>query len=128
MHPSHEFMLNELDLPEHYTRRLEWVFENDVPSWIRFNVPRVVSVAACIVDRKLFIGNRHFCPVMHLQMEYAGISDATLNHDINKHQGFLDQYGVWMSRKEAYIVAKEANQLKNHRECDGEVLYSESYL
>ena len=42
-------------------------------------------------------------------------------------QGFTDQFGFCLTRKEAYIIARDAGQLLP-RHVWGEVLYSESYI
>ncbi|WP_222168006.1 hypothetical protein [Citrobacter amalonaticus] len=59
----------------------------------------------------VFIGVRHFCPVMrqniHPHKEY--IDRQT------EEQGFIDQWGVFMSREEALSVAKVAGQLNISR-------------
>jgi hypothetical protein len=55
----------------------------------------------------VFIGVRHHCPIMRNNMfPYREI----LERD-TEVQGFVDQYGVFMDRKEALQVAKEAGQL-----------------
>ena len=55
----------------------------------------------------VFVGVRHYCPVMRQNMEPH-------KYFINREsevQGFIDQFGVFMDRKEALEVAKEAWQL-----------------
>lgn len=108
---------------ENYKERIEWVFEGGVPAWERFNVQRVVSMAACIVDGYLIIGNRHFCPIMNMTIDLLDLNDSKPCED---SQGFVDQYGVYMTRKEAWEVAKAAEQIK--RVYTEGVLYSECYL
>ena len=56
---------------------------------------------------KIFIGIRHYCWVMHQNMEFwkTSIKRET------EIQGFVDQYGVFMDRFEALRVAKDAGQL-----------------
>lgn len=50
-------------------------------------------------------------------------------HRLDEDQGFVDQFGVYMDRKEAYQVAKAAGQLHYPERCgsslDGPKLYSE---
>lgn len=113
---------------EHFQEHLDWVYKDGVPAWERFDtVQRVVSMAACIVDGNLIVGNRHFCPIMRLTIDTLGLTeDQCNNHDVRTEQGFVDQYGVYMSRREAWDVAKEAGQIKETFQ-EG-VLYSECYL
>jgi hypothetical protein len=47
-------------------------------------------------------------------------------HSATEDQGFVDQWGVSMSRQEAWVVAKTAGQIKEVF-TEG-VLYSECYL
>lgn len=54
-----------------------------------------------------FIGVRHFCPLMRQNMQ--SWSDVLIR--TTEVQGFVDQFGVFMDRKEALMVAKEAGQL-----------------
>lgn len=55
----------------------------------------------------VFIGIRHYCPVMRQNMQ------PWQEHIDRKSeiQGFVDQFGIFMDRKEALKVAKEAGQL-----------------
>lgn len=116
-------------MTEHFKEHIEWVmgggFGDGAPIWERANVQRVVSMAACIVGGHLVVGNRHFCPIMHLTIEKMGLRDDA-PHDMSTEQGFVDQWGVYMSRREAWDVAKAAGQIKQVFQ-EG-VLYSECYL
>ena len=103
-----------------------WMIKNE--EWARsqdfFEDVRVVSMAANIVDGHLIIGNRHFCPIMHMQIDLLGLNSR--KHNISTDQGFVDQWGIYMSRQEAWNVAKKQGQIKEVFE-EG-VLYSECYL
>lgn len=72
---------------------------------------RVVCAAnqySCTLGGVLhFIGVRHFCPLMRQNMQ--SWSDVLIR--TTETQGFVDQFGVFMDRKEALKVAKEAGQL-----------------
>nr|CEP28708.1 conserved hypothetical protein [Klebsiella variicola] len=58
-------------------------------------------------DPIVFIGIRHYCPIMR-----QNISQSLMYIDrASEVQGFVDQFGVFMDRKEALKVAKEAGQL-----------------
>lgn len=56
---------------------------------------------------KIFIGIRHYCPVMRQNIEFWKLSIKRST----EIQGFVDQYGVFMDRFEALRVAKDAGQL-----------------
>ncbi len=109
---------------ENYNNHIEWVFEGGIPVWEKHNIQRVVSMAACIVGGHLIVGNRHFCPIMQMTIDNLGIEDR--HHNIHEDQGFVDQWGVYMTRQEAWVVAKEAGQIKEVFQ-EG-VLFSECYL
>lgn len=77
---------------------------------------RVVCAAnkyQCILGGEplVFIGIRHYCPVMRQNMQ-PWHEHIDRNSEI---QGFVDQFGVFMDRKEALQVAKEAGQLNRAR-------------
>lgn len=77
---------------------------------------RFVVCAACRYGDMIICGARHFDSVMHgvikqlredrlFEFEKAGRAE----------QGFIDQYGVFMTREEAFLVAQEAGQLNVRR-------------
>jgi hypothetical protein len=41
-------------------------------------------------------------------------------------QGFIDQFGDWMTREEAWIVAVDQNQVRRRCGGDGDRLFSEN--
>lgn len=55
----------------------------------------------------IFIGVRHFCPIMRQNME----PHKDFIKRESEVQGFIDQFGVFMDRKQALQVAREAGQL-----------------
>jgi hypothetical protein len=89
-----------------------------------FHEIRRVSMAANIVDGHLIIGNRHFCPLMEMQID--GLQLDYHKHNIRYDQGFVDQWGIYMSRGEAWGVAKARGQIKEVFQ-EG-ILFSECYL
>lgn len=109
---------------QYYKTEYMLKLETYAKSLPNFNEIRRVSMAANIVGGHLIVGNRHFCPLMHMQIDLLGLRDS--QHDIGTDQGFVDQWGIYMSREEAWVVAKNAGQI---REIFTEgVLYSECYL
>ena len=86
--------------------------------------PRVV-VCAAIKNKfgKIVCGARHWDNIMRGQILIAG--KRPLEWIAGVEQGFIDQYGVFMSREEAYILAKEMGQIKYGREYSKGTLYSE---
>lgn len=111
-----------------FKEHLDWVFgidEGGVPIWERSGTQRVVSMAANIVNGYLITGNRHFCPIMRMQLDNLAL-ETPYEHCLATDQGFVDQWGVYMTRQEAWEVALAAGQIK--RVYQEGVLYSECYL
>lgn len=92
------------------------------------DVRRVVCAAICAADGSLLLGIRHYSLDMWAQCDARRDGDK-FKHRHDEDQGFVDQYGVWMSREEAYIVADAARQIVHKEHCgqglDGPKLYSE---
>lgn len=89
---------------------------------------RVVCAAIRAADGSLLLGIRHYSPDMYDQIYLRTDGNEFLRrHDPD--QGFVDQYGVYMTREEAYRVAEAAGQLLYPEKCgrglDGPKLYSE---
>lgn len=91
------------------------------------NKPRVVVCAATLLiteghDSVVLLGARHWDQSMHNQLscqeEYFDKADET--------QGFIDQFGVFMTREEAFEVATAAGQIKYRCGGDEGVLFSEN--
>jgi hypothetical protein len=84
--------------------------------------PRVV-VCSAIKDEAGFVvcGPRHFDQVM-----VNTIHPDARGYTGNFEQGFIDQFGVFMTRQEAWEVAKAAGQIKYRCGGDEGVLFSEN--
>lgn len=89
---------------------------------------RVVCAAIRAADGEVLLGVRHYSMDMHRQIDRRMDAEKFL-HRHDEDQGFVDQYGVFMSRCEAYAVAKASGQLRYPENCgrgiDGDKLYSE---
>lgn len=89
---------------------------------------RVVCAAIRAHDGALLLGIRHYSVDMRRQIA-ARVDGSKFEHRLDEHQGFVDQYGVFMSREEAFKVAEEQNQILYPDACglglDGAKLYSE---
>ena len=89
---------------------------------------RVVCAAIRASDGDVLLGVRHYSLDMHKQID-ARHDGNKFKHRHDPDQGFVDQYGVYMTREEAYQVAEESEQIKYPDACgaglDGKKLYSE---
>jgi hypothetical protein len=100
--------------------------EDDLPpleeqTWQQQNdLPRYVVAAANRYGDILIVGARHFSPAMRSQLDAiraAGGEDLCAKG--TEEQGFIDQWDVFMSRKEAFLVAQYARQLNTRRRKSG---------
>lgn len=69
---------------------------------------RKVIAAACKSDFVTVCGARHFDKVMQNQLQAIYGNDIP---SVKWEQGFIDQGGIFMCRKEALKVAKKAGQM-----------------
>lgn len=84
---------------------------------------RSVVCAANKYGDLVFIGVRHFCPVMRFNMRDHDI--PALRQERGEVQGFIDQHGVFMDRREAAKVAHESGQLARYGDNIPDILFSE---
>lgn len=87
---------------------------------------RVVVCSACFLSEcyPMLVGPRHWDDVMRQQ--FGGDQVDASPHWV---QGFIDQYGKFMDRREAFIVAEKAGQIIKRvggDKVDGGTLYSEN--
>jgi hypothetical protein len=90
-----------------------WQPNPDIPIWI---------VCAACRHRKtqtIFCSARHFDTVMRSQIKAAGFE--FFGYD----QGFIDQYGRFYNRKDAWVIAEKNNQITRKVSSPGR-LYSEN--
>ncbi len=98
---------------------------------------RVVVCAANLSKStgEIVCGARHYDARMREQMG-SGTKWRNLLHKVlgcpripskwlGSKQGFIDQFGVWMDRQEAWTVAESAGQIKYGRDYSKGTLYSE---
>lgn len=89
---------------------------------------RVVCAAIRASDGRILLGIRHYSRDMHEQLARRDDRNR-FQHLPDEQQGFVDQFGAYMSREEAYQVAQAAGQIIHPEACgeglDGPKLYSE---
>ena len=69
---------------------------------------RIVCAAIKLRNGFVVTGVRHFCPLMRAQLKRIKLSIR------NSEQGFVDQFGNFLTREEAYPIAKRQKQFKGH--------------
>ena len=88
------------------------------------SVRRVVCAAIRANDGDVLIGVRHYSPDMYAQI-HARSDGVKFRYRSGDDQGFVDQRGEYMTRRQAWNVAEAAGQVRRAGH-DGEgVLYSE---
>lgn len=73
-------------------------------------------------EHVIIVGARHWDALMHIQASVYPLCDFS-------KQGFIDQHGVFMNRREAWKVAEAAGQIIRRvggDDADGGTLYSEN--
>lgn len=75
---------------------------------------RIVAAAIRAADGSVIVGIRHYSKDMHEQIKHRGDGKKfSQRHGID--QGFVDQKGVYLTREEAWVVARKAGQIiRNH--------------
>ena len=71
---------------------------------------RVVCAALRAADGRVLLGIRHYSHDMHEQLARRD-DRLRFQHLHDPNQGFVDQFGVYMTREEAYAVALAAGQI-----------------
>lgn len=99
--------------------------------WDHHNVQRRIASAACNYHGYIVTGVRHHCMIMRMQIDASG-GKALLDEWVSvnsgvKQQGFVDQFGNFLTRTEAWPIAVAANQLIRHDITPGK-LYSENIV
>jgi hypothetical protein len=85
---------------------------------------RIVCAALRAADGDVLVGIRHYSTDMRKQIQSRADGDK-FNHLGEEDQGFVDQWGSYMTRAEAYMVADKVGQIMNHEACTPGRLYSE---
>ena len=108
----------------------EWRTHQEI-TWAEGNdpVPRTVVCAANRYADKpevILCGARHWDSVMRNMAEALGGIDVVLSWG-KEEQGFIDQFGVFMSREEAaYVVKANGQVIREPEELDRGYLFSEN--
>ncbi len=101
---------------------LERIFTID--KMVQVHLNKIVCAANLFDDGVIVIGARHYDTIMHATIDLLG--DKIKGRPI---QGFIDKFGVFHTRKEAWKIAVQADQI--FRRCGGDdkdngTLYSEN--
>jgi hypothetical protein len=90
---------------------------------------RIVCAAIRAADGEVLLGIRHYSADMHRQIAARGSAGMKFMHRHGPDQGFVDQYGEYLTREEAHVVASFAGQIIRPGACregpHGNQLFSE---
>lgn len=81
---------------------------------------RVVCAANKLASGLIVCGARHHDSIMNAQIKAC---DQT---HVGEVQGFIDQFGQFMTREEALVVASRQSQIRRNSEYETDMLYSEN--
>lgn len=97
---------------------------------------RIVCAANYHPNSPLILGARHWDPLMHANYEQfeqlhvhrvkTGEAVGLFPEGHEFEQGFIDKFGNWLTREEAWVVANAAGQILRRVGGDGGRLYSEN--
>lgn len=94
--------------------------------WDKLNVQRRLVSACNRYKDVLVCAPRHSCPIMTMSMAMLGGMQVLHKYSGKDHeQGFVDQFGTFYTRKEAYDLAIENGQLLYPDRSLSETLFSE---
>lgn len=88
------------------------------------HIQRVVCAAIMSYDGDIVLGIRHFSPDMRKQLDLRVDKAKFLSHN-DVQQGFVDQWGNFLTREEAWIIADRQGQIVRDVSTPGE-LFSEN--
>lgn len=91
---------------------------------IDMNKPRIVCAAIRSRIGNIITSARHYDHNMHQQIK-AMKDPEEFYHLYADNQGFIDQFGKYYTRKEAWIIAQENNQIIREVISTPGILYSE---
>lgn len=106
----------------------EHIMEDGRYRWEYYGKQRIISQAAINYNGFIVTGTRHTCPIIRMQINSMGAGLLQeWNNGTKGEQGFTDQYGFFLTREEAYVIAKAAGQITRDDPTPGK-LFSECYI
>lgn len=95
---------------------------------MEMNTPYIVCAANIMPDGTMFIGARHWDELMSQQADnYLKANDKPDHFVAVAEQGFIDQWGTFYDRGDAWLIAERNGQIrKTGPGFSGPDLYSEN--
>jgi hypothetical protein len=82
---------------------------NWTPGWLPDPAKRRIVCAAILFDKTMIVGPRHYDAVMMAQYHAFKLKQD----EANGIQGFVDQFGTFFDRKEAFEIATRQGQIRH---------------
>lgn len=108
-----------------------WI-ENDADGftgwrWDKFKVVRRIAAVANRYGGIIVLGTRHYSNSMRQALDALGGNEVLTQWagEENCEQGFVDQYGTFLDRTEAWILAEAGNQIVYRDDLPTGTLFSE---
>lgn len=89
----------------------------------------VIVCAAIKKDGHIIAGPRHYDKIMQMQIKKLTShlpKEAARKVWLGAEQGFIDQFGKFYTRQEAWVVAENNEQIKNNLAVKSGMLFSEN--
>lgn len=106
-----------------------WIDEDGFKGWRwdKFNVTRCVAGVANRYGGIIVMGTRHYSNLMQMALDALGGPEVLIAWagEENYEQGFVDQYGTFLDRKEAWLLAESTGQIRYRDKLPDGTLYSE---
>lgn len=95
----------------------------------RDQYPEVIEYIVCAANRRhsdglIVCSARHYDPVMRAMMDATGGSESWRGR--LSEQGFINQWGDFLTREEALEIAKKTGQIRRRCGGDSDILFSEN--
>lgn len=106
-----------------------WIEEENFVGWRweKYHTKLIIVAAANRYRGIIVMGTRHHSPSMTNTIEaYGGIEALRKYCGDDGEQGFVDQYGTFYDRKEAWILAEQNGQIRYPDVCGPGRLFSEN--
>lgn len=96
------------------------IFEKEIQGCMVPEDQRVVCAACRWPDGHMILGIRHFSPDMRISAKLQGYDPSE-----SREQGFVDQWGNYLTRQEAFTIALRNGQYRPYEPYAIGTLYSE---
>lgn len=106
-----------------------WIDDGEFKGWRwdKYGAKRMIAGVANRYGGIIVMGTRHYSNLMRMALDALGGSEVLIKWagEENYDQGFVDQYGTFLDRKEAWVLAESTGQIRYRDGLPTGTLYSE---